>query len=111
MKLTGTIIFVYGIIMTLGGIFILARAGGLPSVSSAIVCGAALIALSKMINKKKFSGVYLSLIVSIFLATFFGLKFSKFNHILPDGILTIVSMFGIGFSVWSLSNREQLTKP
>ncbi|GEM_PF-5728821 len=111
MKLAGTVIFLYGILMFLGGIGAFIKGTGILTVVIAIISAAALVYCSGLINKINFTGVYLSLFISFGLATFFGLKYSKFDDIMPDGILTILSMFAIGFSVYALSNKEQYTKP
>ena len=111
MKLTGTVIFLYGILMFLGGIGAFIRSSGFITITIAIVSSAALVYCAGLINKENFTGVYFSLFISFGLATFFGLKYSKFDDIMPDGILTILSMFAIGFSVYALSNKEQYTKP
>jgi uncharacterized membrane protein (UPF0136 family) len=111
MKFTGTVIFLYGILMFLGGIGAFIKGSGIITISIAIVSAAALVFCSGLINKANFTGVYLSLLISFALGVFFGLKYSKFDDIMPDGILTILSMFAIGFSVYALSNKEQGSKP
>lgn len=111
MKLTSTVIMFYGILVILGGVGAYLRASGIITIAIAVISGITLIICSGMINKSNFTGVYFSLLISFGLGVFFGLKYSKFDDIMPDGILTILSMFAIGYSVYALSNKEQYTKP
>ncbi len=106
MKLTGTVILIYGIITVIGVIIGYIKASSVLSFILSAVLGVVLVFCSMMIYKGNFTGVYISLVIAFGLGVFFGLKYTKFDNLMPDGILTIVSMFALGFSVYALSNKE-----
>jgi uncharacterized membrane protein (UPF0136 family) len=106
MKLTGTVVMVYGILIVIGGVIAYFKTETILFLFATIVFGAILLYSAFLISGNNFSGVYMSLLISFGLGVFFGLRYTKLGSIMPVGIMTILSMFALGFSIYALSNRE-----
>lgn len=106
MKLTGTVIMLYAILMVVGGVIAYFKSESILFLFATIVFGAVLLYSSALIAGNNFTGVYISLLITFGLGVFFGLRYTKLGSIMPTGIMTILSMFALGFSIYALSNRE-----
>jgi uncharacterized membrane protein (UPF0136 family) len=110
-KLTGSIILVYSIVIFLTGVVNFIRGDNIIIVFIISgIFGGLLFFCSMMIFKGNFTGVYMALIIAFALGLFFGLNYTKHKELFPSGIVAIISMFSLGFTIYALSNKEQITK-
>ena len=109
MNLTGSVILIYGIITLSGGIYGYVSKSSIASLIAGSVSGIILIISSVIIFRRNFSGVYISLVVAIILAVYFGLSFSKEMKLMPAGMMLVLSLVAIGFAVYALSQRNDGT--
>lgn len=106
MKLHGYIVLIFGIVSAVGGIIGFTTAGSIPSLAAGILTGAILGVGSMGIIRTRMWGVYLSLLVSIILAVFFGLRFSQSMKLMPAGIMLVLSLAVMGFLVYALAQKR-----
>ncbi|MGH2574400.1 MAG: TMEM14 family protein [Ignavibacteria bacterium] len=108
MRLTGTIILIYGIITLAGGIFGYVKAQSTASLIAGGIFGIILIADAFMIYKNNFIGIYAAIIISLILGIMFGLRFSKNPNLMPAGIMLVMSLIALGFAVYALSQKNSI---
>lgn len=109
MNLTGSVILIYGIIALAGGIFGYVSKGSAPSLIAGGISGIILIISAVIIFRRNFTGVYIALVAAIVLAVYFGLSFSKEMKLMPAGMMLVLSLVAIGFTVYALSQRNSST--
>lgn len=99
----------YAILIAAGGMISYFRMDSPVTLIISVAAGLILVIGAIMTNSGSFGGVYISLLVSFGLGIFFGLRYTKLGGIMPTGLLTIISMFALGFNIYALSNKEQFS--
>ncbi len=92
MKVTATIVFVYGILITIGGIIGFLKGNSQPSLIFGGGFGVALLISAFFISKGKIAAQYIALVLTFLLDGFFTHRFAKTLHFLPAGFLSLASL-------------------
>ncbi len=92
MKVTATIVFVYGLLIALGGIIGYVKSGSHASIISGSVFGLALLICAYLISKKQLMAQYVTLGLTFLLDGIFTFRFAKTLHFFPSGFLSLVSL-------------------
>jgi uncharacterized membrane protein (UPF0136 family) len=106
MNLTGTVILIYGIVTLTGGIYGYVSKASTASLIAGGVSGIILVVCAVLIFKRIFAGVYIALVVALVLAVHFGLSFSKEMKLMPAGVMLVLSLFAVGFTIYALSQKS-----
>jgi len=93
---------IYALIVLIGGVIGYIKAGSTPSLIMGVAFALMLISSSVLIHKKMIIGFYLSLILTGFLAFFFGYRFFNSFKFMPAGLMIILSLINF---VYLLFNR------
>lgn len=92
MKVTATIVFVYGLLIVLGGIMGFAKGGSHISLISGGSFGLALLISAYLISKGKITAQYFALLLTFLLDGIFTYRFAKTLHFFPTGMLSLLSL-------------------
>ncbi len=92
MKVTATIVFVFGLLIALGGIMGFVKSGSQASLISGSTFGIALLISGYLISKGKIIGQYTALASTFLLDGFFTYRFAKTLHFFPAGFLSLASL-------------------
>lgn len=92
MKVTATIVFVYGLAIALGGIMGFVRGGSQISLISGGSFGLALLLCSWYIGKEKIAAQYVALGLTFVLDGLFTWRFAKTLQFFPTGLLSLISL-------------------
>lgn len=92
MKVTATIVFVYGLLIALGGLMGYLKGGSHMSLISGASFGAALLICAYFISKGKIAAQYLALLLTFLLDGLFTYRFAKTLHFFPTGFLSLFSL-------------------
>lgn len=108
MKLTAIVILIYGVITLVGGIMGYVKAQSGMSLLTGGVSGLILIIAAYLIHSGNFAGIYISLLISLGLSIFFGIRFSQSWSLMPAGLMLFLSLIALGFSIYGLSFRSNI---
>lgn len=92
MKVTATIVFVYGLLIALGGIMGYVKGGSHASIISGASFGTALLIAGYFISKGKIAAQYFALVLTFLLDGIFTYRFAKTLHFFPAGFLSLFSL-------------------
>lgn len=92
MKTTAIVIFIYALLILVGGWMGYAQARSTASLISGIAFGLGLSLCSLWISKGRLSAHYIALILTFFLDAFFTFRFAKTHHFLPAGMMSLISL-------------------
>ncbi len=92
MKVTATIVCIYGLLTLIGGIFGYVKGGSSVSLISGGLFGAALLASAYSISKGKLTAQYVALILTFILDGVFTFRYAKTLHFFPAGFFSLVSL-------------------
>ncbi len=92
MKVTATIVFVYGLLIVLGGMMGYVKGGSQMSLISGGSFGIALLISGYLISKGKIAAQYFALVLTILLDGLFTFRFAKTLHFFPTGFLSLTSL-------------------
>jgi uncharacterized membrane protein (UPF0136 family) len=92
MKVTATIVFVYGLLIALGGLMGFVKGGSSASLISGSVFGLALLLSAYFISKGKIAAQYVALMLTFILDGIFTYRFAKTLHFFPTGFLSLASL-------------------
>jgi len=92
MKSMTTIVFIYGLLIILGGVMGFIKGGSYASLISGGSFGIALLLSAYFISKGKSSAQYLALSLTFLLDGIFTYRFAKTLHFFPAGILSLLSL-------------------
>jgi uncharacterized membrane protein (UPF0136 family) len=92
MKVTATIVFIFGLLIALGGIMGYVKSGSQASLVSGVVFGIALVASAYFIFKGKIAAQYVALALTFLLDGIFTYRFAKTLHFFPAGFLSLASL-------------------
>jgi len=92
MKVTATIVFVYGILIALGGLMGFVKGGSTISLILGGSFGVALLISAYFISKGKIAAQYVALGLTFLLDGVFTHRFAKTLHFFPTGFLSLLSL-------------------
>lgn len=92
MKNTAIIMFVYALLILIGGWMGYAKAGSSASLISGIGFSLALSFCSLWIAQGKALAFYIALVLIFLLDTFFTFRFAKTHQFLPAGLMSLLSL-------------------
>jgi uncharacterized membrane protein (UPF0136 family) len=92
MKVTATIVFIYALLILIGGVIGYAKVASIASLVSGITFGTALSFCALAIARGKTEAQYLALILTFFLDSFFTYRFAKTLHFFPAGLMSLLSL-------------------
>jgi uncharacterized membrane protein (UPF0136 family) len=92
MKVTATIVFVFGLLITLGGLMGYVKSSSQASLISGSFFGILLIGCAYFISKGKIAAQYIALASTFLLDGIFTYRFAKTLHFFPAGFLSLASL-------------------
>jgi uncharacterized membrane protein (UPF0136 family) len=92
MKVTATIVFIYGLLIALGGAMGYVKGGSQMSLISGTSFGGALLICAYFISKGKIAAQYFALLLTFLLDGLFTYRFAKTLHFFPTGFLSLLSL-------------------
>ena len=92
MKITATLVLIYGLLITLGGTIGYIKGGSIASILSGGSFGLALILCSHFISKGRIGAQYVALALTFLLDGLFTFRFAKTLHFFPAGFLSLASL-------------------
>ncbi len=92
MKVTATTVFVYGLLIALGGVMGYIKGGSQASLISGGSFGLALLISAHFISRGKIAAQYIALVLTFLLDGIFTFRFAKTLHFFPAGFLSVASL-------------------
>ncbi|MGC1879455.1 MAG: TMEM14 family protein [Rhabdochlamydiaceae bacterium] len=92
MKVTATIVFVFGLLIALGGVMGYVKGGSQASLISGSIFGIGLSISAYFISKGKIAAQYIALVLTFMLDGIFTYRFAKTLHFFPAGFLSLASL-------------------
>ena len=92
MKVTATIVFVYGLLIFIGGLIGYIKGSSHASLISGSVFGAALLLSAYLISKGKLMAQYFALGLTFLLDALFTYRYAKTLNFFPAGFLSLLSL-------------------
>jgi uncharacterized membrane protein (UPF0136 family) len=86
------ILFIYGVLVLLGGIMGYVQAQSVPSLIAGVVSGILLLGAGWALQNGQRWGFLLGVVVTVGLLLFFGGRFAQSRAIMPGGLMTILSL-------------------
>ena len=106
MKSTALILMLYGLIVLFSGLYGFIVNDSVTSLVLGVIIGVSLLGNSFNTFQNNFTGIYLTIIISISLTIIFGIRLTQTLRILPVGLLFISSVVSLGFSIFALSYKK-----
>jgi uncharacterized membrane protein (UPF0136 family) len=110
MKKTAWIIFLYALLILIGGIIGHVHSASLASLISGLSFGILLLVASGLIFMKQPFGYWMALALSILLEGFFTWRFAKTLKFLPAGLLSLISLVVIIIVALKIRRRLRTAK-
>jgi uncharacterized membrane protein (UPF0136 family) len=107
MKSLAIIQLLYGIIAIVGGIIGYVSAKSTVSLIMGIVSGLIILTAAYMLFQNNFTGVYIALVISLILSIVFAIRFTKSFSFMPSGLMLLLSVISLGFSIYSLTKKSE----
>lgn len=98
--LAACVVFFYGLILIVGGIFGYSKAGSLPSLFTGILSGSFLLFSAISLLKGHFMPFYLGMVLTFLLTSFFLYRWVISSQLFPGGIMAILSFIILILSVF-----------
>lgn len=92
MKATATTLYLYGLLLLVGGAIGHIKAHSTPSLVAGTCFGAAMLLCAYAISKGKMIAQYVALALTFFLDGFFTYRFAKSLQFLPSGLMSLTSL-------------------
>ncbi len=92
MKMTATIVFVYGLLVGLGGIMGYIKGGSQISLFMGISFGIPLLVCAYLISKAQALAQYIALVLTFLLDAIFTYRFAKTLYFFPAGLFSLLSL-------------------
>lgn len=92
---------IYALIILIGGVIGFVKAGSIPSLAMGVVFASLLILTALQVHKKMIIGVYLSAILTGFLALFFCYRFFSSYKFMPAGLILLLSLINLAVIFWN----------
>lgn len=88
---------IYALLVLIGGVIGFVKSGSTASIVMGSIFGLLLLLSSFLIHKKLVWGLYLSILLTAFLALFFGYRFMNSYKFMPAGLMCILSAVNLVF--------------
>ena len=92
MKVTATVVFIYGLLILLGGLMGYLKGGSQISLLSGGTFGLALLISAYLIFKGQLTAQYIALALTFILDATFTYRFAKTLHFFPAGLFSLLSL-------------------
>jgi len=92
MQNTAIEIWIYGVIMILGGIMGFVKVGSKASLISGVGMGLGLIASGYGVSRGSYDSLVVAEVIAALLVVIFAIRFAKTRRIMPVGMLAILSL-------------------
>jgi len=92
MKVTATIVFIFGLLIALGGAMGFVKSGSQASLISGCLFGLVLVISAYFISQGKIAAQYIALASTFMLDGIFTYRFAKTLHFFPAGFLSLASL-------------------
>lgn len=92
MKITASILSIYGLIILIGGLIGHWKAASTASLISGLLFGSIILLLSFAIARGKLLAQYVALALTFLLDAFFTHRFAKSLHFFPAGMMSLLSL-------------------
>lgn len=107
MKISATLIFVYGLIILIGGLVGHAKAASSASLVMGGIFGLLLILSAIAVFRGKAIGEYIALLLTFLLDAFFTYRFLTTRKFMPAGALCLLSLLVLFLLALILKNRQK----
>ena len=88
-------IWIYGVIMILGGIMGFVKVGSKASLISGVGMGLALLASGYGVSRGSYDSLVVAEVIAALLLVLFAIRFAKTRRIMPVGMLAILSLAAV----------------
>ena len=106
MTLPARIYFIiFGLLTIVGGVIGYVKAGSTMSLMAGSIAGVLLLIAAFLLPGNLMLGLILALVISIALAGQFIPKFIKTGHVMPAGLMSVLSVIGIVMAVLALIRK------
>lgn len=95
MQNTAIEIWIYGVIMILGGIMGFVKVGSKASLISGVGMGLGLIASGFGVSRGSYDSLVVAEVIAALLVVIFAIRFAKTRRIMPVGMLAILSLAAV----------------
>jgi uncharacterized membrane protein (UPF0136 family) len=95
MQNTAIEIWIYGVIMILGGIMGFVKVGSKASLISGVGMGLALLASGYGVSRGSVDSLVVALIIAALLVVIFAIRYAKTKRFMPGGMLAILSLIAV----------------
>ncbi len=109
-KKTAWIVFLYALLILMGGFIGYFRSASKASLISGLIFGSMLLTSSGLMFQRKTIGAWASLTLAIMLEVFFTWRFAKTLHFLPSGLLSLISLAVIILVALKVSKRLRTSR-
>jgi uncharacterized membrane protein (UPF0136 family) len=109
MKISATLIFVYGLIILIGGFIGHMKAASTASLVMGVIFGLLLLLSSVAVFRGKAIGEYAALLLTFLLDAFFTYRFLTTRQFMPSGLLCLLSLLVLFLLAFILKNRQKKT--
>ncbi len=110
MKLTAIIIMCYGLITLFFGIYWLIADNNFLALVFGICIGVIMMGNAYTAFQKNYTGIYITIVLSLAISIVFAMRFTKSVTILPGGMMFVSSIVTLAFSIYSLSYKKNSEK-
>ncbi len=107
MKITALVTLLYGLIVLVSGLYAFIKYDSVWALLFGVIIGIILLGNAYGTFQQNFTGVYITILLSISLAIIFAVRLSRTLSILPVGLMFLSSVVTMGFSVYCLRLRKQ----
>ena len=95
MQTASIIIYIYAVLVMIGGIIGFLKAKSLPSLVMGEICGLALVAAGYALGTSLSWGLPLAILLSAFLLVFFSVRYIRIRAFVPGGLMAILSLLAL----------------
>ena len=108
MKLTAVIIMLYGLITLFFGIYWLIVDNNFLALVFGISIGVIMMGNAYTAYQNNYTGIYITIVLTLALSIVFALRFTKSVTILPGGMMFVSSIVTLAVSIYSLSYKKHI---
>ncbi len=95
MQNTAIEIWVYGVIMILGGIMGFVKVGSKASLISGVGMGLALLACGYGVSQGSYDSLVVAEVIAALLVVLFAIRYAKTRRFMPGGMLAVLSLVAV----------------
>jgi len=99
MNMPALIVYVYAVLVLVGGVIGFVKAGSRPSLIAGILGGLALLTAGWGISRGRVWGLQVALALILGLLVFFSIRYGRSRAFMPGGLMAILSLLAL-IGVW-----------